>query len=151
MAQFYPPSFLPDMNPETLTFPVPPRSMPLEMALDAPSPLAKQQALSQHVRRNPALAMPTSGADPEASTGATAAPAPPAAPAAPAPRPVLDYRQQALKTLEEAGNVGPTEEERAEGNRKLVLALALGMKGGEGLQPASGHILKQALSDPEAA
>src|SRR5262245_57371318 len=40
-----------------------------------------------------------------------------------------DYRGMALKAMQDASSAGePTEEERGESNRKVLLALALGMK-----------------------
>src|SRR5262245_23697306 len=64
--------------------------------------------------------------------------------------PTPDYRAQSLKLLEQAAAAGePTEEERQEGNRKLVLALSMGMKGGETMQPFAAQFFRQALADPE--
>src|SRR5215813_10400925 len=62
----------------------------------------------------------------------------PAAVATPAPRPqgAPDYRAQALRLMEQAASAGePTEEDKGESNRRLMLALTMGTMGGESFQP----------------
>src|SRR5262249_6721802 len=129
--------------------------------------LGRQQAMSQNLRGIPPPApapVPAPAGPAPSFAGLTAAgipldrnapptgPMPPfAAGPAPAPNPVADYRAKALKAMQDAASAGePTEEEKGESNRKLLLAMALGMKGGEAMQPFAAQYFKQALADPEA-
>lgn len=107
--------------------------------------------------QGPVLKRAIQGAQPY-SPDMTQAPA--QAQAQPADGGAAEYRRRSLALLEQAGAQGPTDEEkqamieharqREEGsNRKLMLALTLGSKGGESFKPFASLMGQQAMKESE--
>src|SRR5262245_3732129 len=102
------------------------------------------QPVRPALRRQPLASTPSHGVEgPQPQPGAS--------PLAQGPVPAPDYRARALAALDKSYTVGPSDEEKADANRKLMLALALSVKGGEAFQPFASALMKQAFVDPEAA
>ena len=120
-------------------------------SLFMPGPMEQQQALARQVRKNPALVMPTSGVQPPKP----AQPAPMSGGSAPGAAVGTPSQTDLMRQIVERMGQRPDPQqyveharERGEGaNRKLMLALTLGAKGGESLAPFGQQLSAQALKE----
>lgn len=122
-----------------------------------PSPIEAQQIVAQTLRRNPALAMPTSGVPQRRPTQQPqtmqqpAMPDQPMQPSGPAVPQSSDMLRQLVERMHQRPDTSAYEQQARErggrSDRDLMVALTLGSKGGQSFHPLSQALLARSMRD----